>query len=93
MVGKKASANSKRLARLIYDEADKQGLRGNRSVPKERYWVQGLCMCDSTKCPAVLTESLFYDSKSDLAILKSAEGKAKLVRLHVEGIIKYVEGL
>lgn len=93
MVGRKASSKSKKLARMIYDAADRQGLRGNRYVPTERYWVQPLAMCDRTNCPAVLAEALFYDNKSDLAILKSAEGKSKIAALLVEGITKYVESL
>ena len=47
-------------------------------------------MCDRTLCPAVLTESLFYDNKGDLAILKSAEGKERIVQAHVDGIINYL---
>lgn len=91
MVGRKASENSKRLARLIYDEADKRGLRGNRSVPPSHYWVQGLAMCDNTKCPAVLVEALFYDSRSDLAILQSAEGREKIITSIVNGITQYAK--
>lgn len=93
MVGRKASIGSKKFARKIYDAADRRGLRGNRSVPPERYWTQGLAMCDRTNCPAVLTESLFYDNKTDLAVLKSAVGKRKIVDLHVEAIDKYVKSL
>lgn len=93
MVGRNASLNSKKLARKIYDAADRRGLRGNRCVPPERYWTQALAMCERTNCPAVLTESLFYDNKGDLAILNSAQGKAKIVELHVEAIAKYVESL
>lgn len=89
MVGRKASENSKRLARLIYDEADKRGLRGNRSVPPQHYWVQGLAMCDNTKCPAVLVEALFYDNRDDLATLKSAEGREKIITSVVNGITQY----
>lgn len=92
-VAPNASANSKRLAQSLYAEADKRGLRGNRSVPKERYWVKNLAMCRDTNCPAVLTENLFYDNKEDLAILKSDDGKAKIVELHVEGIINYLNSL
>ena len=90
MVGLKASANSKRLAKCIYDEAAKRGLQGNRDVPPGHYWAQSLAMCDRTSCPAVLTESLFYDNKSDLAILKSADGKERIVQAHVDGIINYL---
>ena len=92
-VGKTASANSKRLARLIYDEADSRGLRGNRSVPAGHYWTQGLAMCDSTVCPAVLTECMFYDNKGDLELLKTASGKQLIIEAHVAGIRKYIEQL
>lgn len=90
MVGLKASANSKKLAKCIYDEAARHGLQGNRSVPSGHYWPQNLAMCDRTACPAVLTESLFYDNKEDLAILKSAEGKERIIQAHVDGIINYL---
>lgn len=90
MVGLKASANSKRLAKCIYDQAAKRRLKGNRSVPPAHCWPASLAMCDRTACPAVLTESLFYDSKSDLAILQSAEGKERIVQAHVDGIIDYL---
>lgn len=93
MVGKTASAKSKRFAQLIYAEAIKQGLQGNRSVPKEHYWTQGLAMCDNTRCPAILTENLFYDNLLDLAMLKSTGGKQKIVDLHVNGIINYIAEL
>lgn len=90
IVGLKASANSKRLAKCIYDEAAKRNLQGNRYVPAGHYWPQRLAMCDRTACPAVLTESLFYDNKGDLAILKSAAGKESIVQAHVDGIINYL---
>lgn len=43
-----------------------------------------------TKCPAVLTESLFQDNKNDVAFLLSEEGKQAIVNLHVNGIIDYL---
>lgn len=44
-----------------------------------------------TKCPAVLTESLFQDNKADVAFLLSDEGKEAITTLHVEGIINYLK--
>lgn len=38
-VAQNASSNSKRLAKGLYEQAEKKGLKGNRSVPKEKYWV------------------------------------------------------
>lgn len=43
-----------------------------------------------TICPAVLTENLFQDNKSDMAYLLSAEGKRKIADAHVEGIISFI---
>nr|WP_303661457.1 N-acetylmuramoyl-L-alanine amidase [Bacteroides intestinalis] len=65
-VSQNASKNSKRLAKDLYEQAEKRGLKGNRSVPKEKYWVQSLAMCRDTNCPAVLTENMFQDNKADV---------------------------
>ena len=43
-----------------------------------------------TRCAAVLTENMFQDNKSDVEWLLSDEGKRAIVRLHVEGIINYI---
>lgn len=45
----------------------------------------------NAKCAAVLTENFFYDNKEDLRYLTSDEGVQAVVRLHVEGIIDYIE--
>lgn len=92
-VAPNASDASKKLAQSLYAEADKRGLKGNRSVPKSHYWVKSLAMCRDTNCPAVLTENLFYDNREDLAILKSEEGKQMIVDLHVDGIVNYLNSL
>lgn len=43
-----------------------------------------------TKCAACLTENLFQDNREDVAWLLSEEGKATIVKIHVEGIKRYV---
>lgn len=90
-VSPNASSRSKRLAQLLYDQAERLGLQGNRSVPKERYWIQNLGICRDTNCPAVLTENLFQDNREDVAILQSEEGKQRIVELHVEAIKNYIK--
>ena len=45
-----------------------------------------------TLCPAVLTENFFMDNKDDVNYLLSDEGKEAIVRCHVEGIKKYING-
>ena len=44
-----------------------------------------------TNCPAVLTENLFQDNKSDVEYLQSDKGFHEIVRIHVEGILEYIK--
>lgn len=89
-ISKNASNNSKRLAKLLWDEAIENGLEGNRCVPSEGYRVKNLAICRDTNCPAVLTENLFQDNKEDVETLLSMKGKNDIVRTHVNGILKYI---
>lgn len=91
-VAQNASSNSKRLAKNLYQQAEERGLKGNRSVPKEKYWVQSLAMCRDTNCPAVLTENMFQDNKGDVALLLSEDGKKKIIDSHVQGVLAYLNG-
>lgn len=47
----------------------------------------------NTKCMAVLTENFFMDNKDDVAYLNSDEGRAAIVKCHVDGIISYVKSV
>jgi len=89
-VAKNASSRSKKLAKLLYEQAEALNLKGNRSVPPEKYWVQNLAICRDTNCAAVLTENLFQDNKEDVAFLLSKEGKDAIVQLHLNGIMNYI---
>lgn len=92
-VAKNASQKSKKLARLLYEQAEALSLKGNRSVPPEKYWMQNLAICRDTKCAAALTENLFQDNKEDVAFLLSKKGKETIVQLHLNGIINYINSL
>ena len=85
-----ASAKSKRLAQLLYVEAIKANLQGNRSVPASKYWCGNYAICRDTPCPAVLTENLFQDNWDEVGYLLSDEGISTLVKLHLNGIINYI---
>ncbi len=89
-VAPNASTNSKRLAQLLYAEAEKRGLRGNRAVPACKYWVGNFAMVRDTKCPAVLTENLFQDNQQEAEWLQTDEGKKIIADLHVQAILKYI---
>ena len=88
-----ASSKSKRLAKLLYEAGDRHGLRGNRSVPSGKFWVQSLYVLNETACPAVLTETLFQNNREDVKFLLSEEGRKAVVDYHVEGIINYINSL
>ena len=89
-VAPKCSANSKRLAQLLYAEAAKAGLKGNRCVPASKYWVGNFAIVRDTNCPAVLTENLFMDNRQECADLLSETGKETLAQLHVNAIMNYI---
>ena len=92
-IAKSASSNSKKLAKILYVEAEKRNLKGNRSIGPEKYLVNDFWVLRKTVMPAVLTENLFMDNKSDVEFLLSYEGKRTIIDLHVEGIKKYIESL
>lgn len=91
LIAPNAGDGSKRLARLLYEASEMRGLKGNRSVPKEKYVVKSLAICRETKCAAVLTENLFMDNAEDCAYLLSEEGKNTIAAAHVEAILKYLK--
>ena len=92
-VSDKASARSKLLADCLYDAAEAHGLKMRRPVATQKFWEQSLYVLNHTLCPAVLTENLFQDNRADVGYLLSDEGRHAIERLHVEGIIKYIESI
>ena len=47
-------------------------------------------MLTKSHCPAVLTENLFMDNKSECKYLLSLKGKAAIANVHIRGIKKYL---
>ena len=92
-VSPKASAESKLLANCLFDVAKVHGLHMRQPLATQKYWPQSLKVLNDTACPAVLTENLFQDNLDDVDFLLSDEGRHVIERLHVEGIIKYIESL
>lgn len=90
-VAPNASTNSKRFATLLWECANKAGLRGNRSVPSCKYWVGNFAIIRDTKCPAVLTENLFMTNKEEVDYLLSEAGKETIANIHVEALKEYMK--
>lgn len=85
----KASTRSRMLAQLLYAEAEKRGLKGNRCVPKEKYWTANFYILKHTVCPAVLTENLFQDNRQEVDFLLSPEGREQIISLHFDALKAY----
>ena len=83
-----------KLADCLYDAA-KKNLKGKKlrinyqdgDPDKESNFY----ILKHTLCPAVLTENFFMDNKEDVEYLTSDIGFHQIVRLHVEGILKYIK--
>lgn len=89
-VSNNASKASKEFAQLFFKQVEINCLKGNRCVPKEKYWTSNFYILKNTKCPAVLTENLFQDNKEDVEYLLSYEGKEKIVECHYKAIMEYI---
>lgn len=86
-----ASSNSKLLASCLFDAAKDEGLKTRQHLPSQKYWEQNIYVLNNTRCPAVLTENMFQDNKSDVDFLLSDKGKKSIVSLHVNGIVDYID--
>ena len=82
------------LAECLYEAAQKalQGFRmrtdkSDGDSDKEKDFT----IIYKAKCPAVLTENLFMDNRGDLAFLLSDAGQKAIAKLHIEGIIDYID--
>lgn len=85
-ISRNASARSLEMAQSLYKVALKLGLKGNRATPPEMAWRSDFAVLKGTRCPAVLTENLFMDNRSECRLLLSPEGKEKLANLHIMGL-------
>ena len=77
-----------------------RGAYDRKQVPMRADWSDGdpdyearFYVLIHSKCPAVLTESLFQDNKADVDFLTSSEGKRAIVNLHCNGVQSYLNSL
>lgn len=89
-VSNNASVKSRKLADALAQTAESIPVIVRVPLPGQKFWQQNLAICRDTSCPAVLTENFFQDNKEDVDYLLSREGKEAIVRIHVDGIIKYL---
>lgn len=92
----KGQTESDNIAEYLYDAAEKYWNGYKKKIRKDssdgdRDWEDNFYITKNTSCPAVLTESGFYDNVEDCKYLISSDGKSDVVRIHVEGIIEYLK--
>lgn len=82
----------------IIDEGKRRGEYTEKQTPfrmdmsdGDRDFESDLYVLKHTNCPAVLTENLFQDNRRDVQFLTSDEGRHAIARLHVEGILRFIE--
>jgi N-acetylmuramoyl-L-alanine amidase len=90
----KGQTKADRLADCLYSIAESafvgQKIRKDMN-DGDPDWEENFYILQKTKCAAVLTENFFQDNKDDVGFLLSTEGKQQVVKVHVDGIIKYLE--
>ena len=79
-------------AEVFMCEAEKilvpMGRKIRKYSQKKYSWENNYTVLVKTKCPAVLTENLFYDNKEDLEFLQSEVGRDAIAQIHVNAIEK-----
>lgn len=84
--------NSDRLAELLCEECEVEGVKLRKDMSDgDKDWEKNFTVIYKTKCPAVLTENMFMDTKSDVEFLNSEEGIERLLRIHLFGIRRWFE--
>jgi N-acetylmuramoyl-L-alanine amidase len=87
---------SDKIASIMFESA-KKNLIGwkmrSDTVDGDNDKESAFTILSKTMCPAILTENLFYDNEKDCKFMLSNEGRDIIARLHVEGIINYLQTL
>lgn len=92
-VAQNASRNSKTFARLVTAEMKARGLGGNRAPNPLGYHTANFAVIRRADCPAVLTENLFQDNRTEVRYLLSPHGQDTIAEAHVAAIEKYIATL
>jgi len=92
----KGKTDSDILAEYLYVEAKKNF--SNRKIrvdlsDDDNDWEADFYILKKTLCPAVLTENFFYDNVDDVKYILSDEGRAAVIKTHIDGIINYIKSL
>lgn len=88
------NTRSDRLAEIFYEEAELKGLKTRKDLSDmDADKEASFTILTKTKCPAVITENMFMDSKKDLEFLNSENGVKTLIDIHLNAVRRYFEDL
>lgn len=93
----KGVTKSDAIATMFFEEAEKILPEYKMTLRKDMSdgdpdWEENFTIIYAAKCPAILTENLFYDNKTDVEFLMSEEGRNIIANIHINAI-KRVCGL
>lgn len=80
---------SDRFAGILYSFAEKnfKGMKIRKDMRDGDPDIEeDFTVIAKTKCPAVLTENFFYDNVDDVKYMLSEEGRAAIIKTHIEAI-------
>lgn len=88
----KGETASDPLAEMFMREAEKVlsplGWTVRKWSSAKYSWEANYTVLVKTKCPAILTENMFYDNKEEVKFLMSEEGREAIAQIHVNAILK-----
>lgn len=88
------SKRSELFANLLFDEAQEDGhFKMRKPTQTQKYWTNNFYVIKHTSCPAVLSESGFYDNPDDAAYLITPEAREDIAKYHYKAIIEYIKSI
>lgn len=87
-----ASKKSETMANLLYDAAQEDGhFKMRKPLPSQKYWVNNFYVIKNTLCPAILSESGFYDNPEDCQYLLTDQARENVAEYHYQALVKYIK--
>jgi len=93
----KGKTKSDEYADIFYKEAEKLLPLNGMTLIKDKSdgdfdWESNFTILQKSWCPAILTENLFQDNKTDCEFLMSDKGRDIITQIHVNAIKQIVNG-
>lgn len=88
------SKRSELMANLLYDAAQEDGhFKMRKPLPNQKFWINNFFVIKNTKCPAILSESGFYDNPEDCQYLLTDNARENITEYHYKAIVNYIKSI